>query len=74
MKVTFEFDTDKNNFDPTELARVQKADDLALALWRFDEAIRHWRRTQDTVSSDAVASQLYEILEGLEINLDKLIR
>lgn len=74
MKVTFEFDTDKPNFDPTELARVQKADDLALALWRLDEAVRHWSRIGDTVPSDDVVNKFYGILEELGINLDSLIK
>ena len=74
MKVTFEFDTDKENFDVTELAAVQQAQDLALALWRLDELTRHWRRTEELVRTDNVRDSFNDILEELGINLEKLVR
>lgn len=74
MKVTFEFDTDKDNFDATHLAAMQQAQDLALALWRLEQAMYHWRRTQDLVNPEVVFSTFQDVLKDLDINLDRLIK
>lgn len=72
MKVTFEFDTDKEGFAPDELLRVQKADDLTNALWDLSNLIRGWYKNVGSVNAEEISEEFYRILDRLGVDLEKL--
>lgn len=76
MIITYEFDTADEKFEPWELRQVQKANDMALALWRLQELVLEWDRHPDnlpTLTSDELVDRFYKVLEGLNINLNELV-
>lgn len=75
MKITYEFDTDSENFDPTEYKQVTQAKELALALWRIDNHLRNSEKYGDDakVLPSDVRAVFHDILEDLNINMRDLI-
>lgn len=77
MKITYEFDTCAENFERDELLRVQKADNMASALWDLSNMVRGWYRYPESageLNADTLNEKFCDILEKNEINLDELWR
>lgn len=74
MKITYEFDTDKDNYDMQELTRVQKAFDMAYALWDIDEAIRKWYKydEREAIPVDEIRETFVDILQNHYIDLEEV--
>lgn len=74
MKIKYEFDTAAENFDRGELLRIQKANDMARALWDLSQAVRDWYRnkTDRPCNPDTLQDVFYTILGESNIDLDQL--
>jgi hypothetical protein len=72
MKITFEFDTESETFQPDELLRMQKSLDMAGALWELSGKIRVWWESTNAVDSDQLHTAFCEILQEYGLDLDKL--
>lgn len=72
MKITFEFDTDSENFDNQELERYKAVDDVVYTLNKVYEQIREWYK-YDTRGSIPI-SEVWDTLTSIinEVNLEKL--
>ena len=74
MKITFEFDTESETFQPDELLRMQKALDMAGALWELSGKIKVWWENDNKVDPDELHDVFCDILQEYGIDLDKLYR
>lgn len=74
MKITFEFDTESETFQPDELLRVQKSLDMAGALWELLGKIKEWWENDNKVDPDELHTAFCEILQEYGLDLDKLYR
>lgn len=74
MKVTFEFDTESETFQPDELLRMQKSLDMAGALWQLSGKIKEWWETDGKVDPDELHTVFWDIMQEYGIDLDKLYR
>lgn len=75
MKVTYEFDTDSENFNSCEFEQYKSANDMAAALWELQEAIRTWYKYDPSdLTPDALHDTFYDILSKNNINLERLWR
>lgn len=75
MKITFEFDTDSENFDPTELERVKQSDKMARVLWDMNNEIRGWYKypsDKNVLNADTLNDRWCDLLIKHGINLDDL--
>ena len=74
MKIKYEFDTESEKFDRSELLRIQKADDAVKALWDLQEAVLEWYRghTNRPCNPDELHNVFFAILNDAGINLDEL--
>lgn len=72
MKITFEFDTCDENFEPDELLRAQKASDMAGALWELSGKIKEWWENDNKVDPDEIHDAFCDILQEHGLDLDKL--
>ena len=73
MKITYEFDTDKEGFDYTELYRVEQADDMAYSISLITDKIRSWYKYDDRneIPVEEIHDAIYDILNE-HLNLEKL--
>lgn len=74
MKITFEFDTESETFQPDELLRVQKALDMAGALWELSGKIKEWLENYGKIAPDEIHDVFCDILQEYGLDLDKLYR
>lgn len=78
MKITYEFDTDKDNFyesgDSQTLYRMQIADDMALCLENLREKVRGWIKydNREQIPKDEIEDTFWEIIKDHGINFEKL--
>lgn len=72
MKITFEFDTESETFQPDELLRLQKALDMAGALYTMAGKIFAWWEDADKISTDVIHDEWISVLDEYGIDLDKL--
>lgn len=74
MLVKFEFDTQSENFDQTELSRHYKANDMAMCLYEITNKLRKWHKYDDreVIPADEIHKKIWEIIEEYVI-LDELI-
>ena len=74
MKVIFEFDTDKENFDISEYERIKYADDMAKTLYEITEQLKSWYKydKRGEIPIDEVYDKIFDIIQENHINLDKL--
>ena len=73
MKITYEFDTDKEGFDWTELNRIQQADDMAYSISLITDKIRSWYKydERNSIPVEEIQEELYEIINE-HVNMEKL--
>ena len=77
VKITYEFDTYGENFEPDELLRFQKSYNMAKALWDLSNLIRGWYKYPESsgeLNADTLNDKFCDILEENDINLDELWR
>lgn len=75
VKITYEFDTESENFSPEELLRVQKAEDMVYALYELSLAVSGWYKYPESsgeLNADTLNDKFYDILNSNGIKLDKL--
>ena len=73
MKVKFEFDTESENFDRTELEQHIQASRMASCISKISDQIRSWYKweTRDNIPIDEIAETLREIIND-EVDLERL--
>lgn len=73
MKITFEFDTDKEGCDLAELYRVEQADDMAYCISLIKDRVRSWYKYDDrsAIPVEEIQDAIYDILNE-HLNLEKL--
>lgn len=76
MKITYEFDTNDENFYPDELKRIQKADDLCSCIWDIEEQLRKWYKHDErgAIPIDEIYETIFDIIEDNGIRIDELWR
>lgn len=74
MKITFEFDTESETFQPDELLRMQKSLDMAGALWVLSGKIKEWWENDSKVDPDELHTVFWDIMQEYGIDLDKLYK
>ena len=73
MKVIFEFDTDKEGCDLTELYELQNAREMAFTLSEIQNKIRGWDKYDDRDSIPTY--EIYEEINAIisdHVNMEKL--
>lgn len=73
MKIIFEFDTDSENFDYTELRRYKCVDDMAMCLGAIADKVRYWynKDNRNEISTDEIGDVIFGIINE-HINLEKI--
>lgn len=73
MKITFEFDTDSENFDYTQLERHICADKMAMCLGEIADKVRYWYNKDDRkeISTDEIGDVIFKIINE-HINLEEI--
>ena len=74
MKITYEFDTADENYQPDELLRVQKATDMAGALWKLSGIIKEYWENDGKIDPDELHNVFCDILQEYCLDLDELYR
>lgn len=75
MKITFEFDTNSEQFDRIELNRIQKAFDMALALYDIDNLCRKYRKydERESIPVEEIDNEIGKIYSKYNINIDDIL-
>lgn len=73
MKVTFEFDTQSENFDPQEYEVFKCAEDMARVLFEISNKLRSWEKydEREAIPSDEIRDSIMGIINA-RVNLGKL--
>ena len=73
MKVKFEFDTESENFDRTELEQHMQASRMAYCISRISDQIRSWYKweNRESIPIDEITDTLREIIND-EVDLERL--
>lgn len=76
MKITYEFDTNDENFCPDELKRIQKADDLCSCIWDIEQKLREWYKydNRGDIPIEEVREEILSIIDEHGIRIDELWR
>lgn len=74
MKITFEFDTESEHFDRTELQRHYQADKLAYTLNDIINHIRNWYKydSRGSIPADEIYDSIWDIIQDNNINMEDL--
>lgn len=75
MKITFEFDTDSENFSRDEYERILKADDMCGCLWDIAQQVRGWYNhpeRYEKLTEDSLSEFFWKTMDEHGINLDRL--
>lgn len=74
MRVTFEFDTDSENFDINELNRHYDADKMAYCLEELREKVKSLVKYSDKeiITIDELDDGFWEIIHDNDINFERL--
>ena len=73
MKVTFEFDTDNENFCQDELERFYRAFDMAQCIYEISNKLRGWYKydSRSEIPIEEVHEEIWNIINE-HVNLDKI--
>lgn len=73
MKITFEFDTDKEGCDLPELYRVEQADDMAYCISLIQDKVRSWYKydERNSIPIEEIQDEIYSIIND-HVNMEKL--
>lgn len=73
MKVTFEFNTDGENFDYTELEQHYKASDMAMCINGIKEQVYTWynRDKRSSIPTEEIFNKILDIINDY-VNMEKL--
>lgn len=73
MKVTFEFDTDAETFDRTQLECYYQAENMASCINEITNKLRSWEKydERNEIPKDEIHTEIWEIINE-NINLEKL--
>lgn len=73
MKVTFEFDTESENFDNCELERHYQADKMAYCLSGIIHQLRVWYKydERENIPVDEIHQKIWDIIQE-NVNMEKL--
>ena len=70
MKITFEFDTNAEDFIQEELDLVYKARDYSCALWDIKQYLRsQWKYTDKPDDIDTIYDKVNEILVDYKLDI-----
>ena len=74
MKVTFEFDTDSENFNCCEYEQIKKAPNLANVVWDWDSYLRSLYKHSDKTefNIEELRDKWYDLLSENDVSIDKL--
>lgn len=73
-KIVYEFDTASEDFRLDELLRIQRADDMARALYLIDQKAREWYRNKadEPLNPDTLNDFIVSVLRECNIELEKI--
>jgi len=73
-KIVYEFDTASEDFRLDELLRIQRADDMARALYLIDQKVHEWYRnkTDEPLNPDTLNDFIVGVLRECNIELEKI--
>ena len=73
MKITFEFDTDSENFDYQELEKYKNVDNITMALSQIADKVRYWYNKDDRteIPTEEIGDTIFEIINEY-INLERI--
>ena len=75
MKITFEFDTDSENYSRDEYERMLKADDMCNCLWDIAQQVKGWYNhpeRYEKLTEDSLSEFFNSVMDVHGINLDRL--
>lgn len=75
MKITFEFDTDKEDFNDWQTLEIyKKAEDLASAVNSILEQVKSWYKwdNRSAIPQEEIQDKIYQIINDEGINLEKM--
>ena len=73
MKITYEFNTDIEGYDLTELHCIQHAEDLAHCIYEIQNKIRSWYKYDDrnSIPVEEIQEEIYSIIND-HVDMEKL--
>ena len=74
MKVTFEFNTDDENFDRYQLEAHHQAENLVFTLSKITDKLREWYKydNRSSIPIEEVYDSIWDIIQDNNINMEKL--
>ena len=74
MKITFEFNTESTTFQPDELLRVQKANNMAGFIFELEQRVQDWYRNKanEPLNEDTLREFVSSLLYKYDINIEQI--
>ncbi len=74
MKITFEFNTESETFQPDELLRVQKANNMAGFIFELEQRVQDWYRNKanEPLNEDTLREFVSSLLYKYDINIEQM--
>lgn len=74
MKITLEFDTESATFQPDELLRVQKANNMAGFIFELEQRVQDWYRNKanEPLNEDTLREFVSSLLYKYDINIEQM--
>ena len=75
MKITYEFDTDKDSFERAEFETYKQSEQLRTALTEITDLVRHWVKydERETIPAEEIHKKVWDIIQENYINLDVMM-
>ena len=75
MKITYEFDTDKDSFERAEFETYKQSEQMRDALFDLSEKVRFWykRDERTEIPKEEIYNVFFDILKDNFINLDAMM-
>ncbi len=73
MKVTFEFDTENENFDECELQIHYQAESMAKCIFEIQNKLKSWEKYHEeaTILVEKVYDEIFDIIQA-NVNMEKM--
>jgi hypothetical protein len=74
MKITLEFDTESATFQPDELLRVQKANNMAGFIFELEQRVQDWYRNKanEPLNEDTLREFVSSLLYKYDIIIEQI--
>ena len=73
MKVTFEFDTENENFNEEELQTHYQAENMAKCIFEIQNKLKSWEKynNSEIISIEKVYDEIFDIIQA-NVNMGKM--